>query len=270
MNSALDISWFNLAIGYLLLLIPLGAFWFFQTGLVKETLIAALRMTVQLLLVGFYLGFIFQLDSMWINLLWVLIMIIAAGFTTTSRSELNYKIFLVPIFFALAVSIVFVDLFFFTLVIKLDNVFSAVYLIPITGMLLGNCIRSNVIGLNSFYNSLRKDQTLYRYALASGATRTEALMPFMRDSIKLAFNPTIATMAVIGLVSLPGMMTGQILGGSSPMVAIKYQIMLMITILTTSVITVLLTIYISNKFVFNEYDLLNPKVIKEKNNKNSE
>ena len=128
-------------------------------------------------------------------------------------------------------------------------------------MLLGNCIRSNILGLSSYYNKLQKEQTLYKYALANGATKKEALFPYMRNSLKTSFAPTIATMAVVGLISLPGMMTGQILGGSSPTVAIKYQIMLMITIFVSSIMTVVLTIFISNRFIFDSFHNLRTKII---------
>ncbi len=266
MNSVEDIKWINLALGYLLLLIPITMFWYFQTGLVKDTLWASLRMTVQLLLVGTYLEFIFKMNNVWINLLWVFIMVVIATSTTIKRSELNLKMFALPVFISLASSLMVVDFYFFGVVIGLKNLFDAIYFIPITGMLLGNCIRGNIIGLSSYYKRLYKEKTLYRFSLANGATWNEALIPYMKEAVKLAFNPSIATMAVIGLISLPGMMTGQILGGSSPMIAIKYQIMLMITILVSSVITVVLTIYISNKFVFDEYFNLKKSVMRFHNN----
>ena len=263
MNSAVDIKWLDLALGYILLLIPAAVFWYYKTGLVKDTLVAAGRMTVQLILVGLYLEFIFAKDSTLINLAWVFIMVLVAAYTTVQRSELNYRIYLIPVFIASTISILLVDIYFFAVVIRLNNIFKAMYFIPITGMLLGNCIRGNIIAINSYYSRLHKEPLLYRYSLASGASRGEALMPYIRDAIKTSFNPTIATMAVVGLISLPGMMTGQILGGNSPMIAIKYQIMLMITILVASVITVILTMYIANKFVFNDFDILKSGVIRK-------
>lgn len=165
--------------------------------------------------------------------------------------------------FALAISLIVVDIYFLGIVIKLDNLFEAKYIIPITGMLLGNCITGNIIGLNAYYGKLQKEPTLYRYALANGATHSEALLPFMRTALQTAFNPIIASMAVIGLISLPGMMTGQILGGSSPIIAIKYQIMLIITIFVSSIITVVLTIFVSNHFIFNKYHNLSSNIIRK-------
>ncbi|MBT3208094.1 MAG: ABC transporter permease [Bacteroidetes bacterium] len=254
----------NLALGYILLVIPVFFLWYFQTGLVKDTLISAIRMTIQLLLVGVYLEYIFEINSWWINFLWVVVMVFIASYTITKRSGLTIKVFILPILFSISISLLIIDTYFFGLVIRLDNFFDARYFIPITGMLLGNCLRTNIIALNSFYLSLKKDETLYRFFIANGATRNEAIKYFMRDSLQKAFNPTIATMSVIGLISLPGMMTGQILGGSSPNVAIKYQIMLMLTIFVSAMISVILSILLSNLFIFNKFDNLKYRIIDTK------
>ena len=87
-----------------------------------------------------------------------------------------------------------------------------------------------------------KDENLYFYKLSLGATKFEALLPFAKQSFIAALNPTIATMATMGIVSLPGMMTGQILGGSVPLVAIKYQIAIMVAILASTVLSILLSL----------------------------
>ena len=251
-----DISWVDLGLGYLLLVIPLLAFRYYQTGLVRSTLIAIARMTVQLLLVGAYLGVIFRWNSAWVNILWVVAMVVVAAFTVVRRSELSRKLFLVPVLIAIAASVLLVDVYFLGVVVRLDFLFDARYFIPITGMLIGNCLSNNIVALNTFYHSLSKEQTLYRFALANGATRNEALAGFMREALRKSLNPTIATTAVAGLISLPGMMTGQILGGSNPEVAIKYQIMIMITILVSTLLTVILSILICNRFVFDGFGRL--------------
>lgn len=256
MNGATEIEWFDLALGYLLLVLPIWTIAYYRTGLVKASLIAVARMTVQLFLVGLYLEFIFKLNSTWINILWVLLMVFFATFTIIGRSALSFKIHWFPVFFAITLSLIIVIGYCFIVIIRADYFFEARYLIPIAGMLLGNCIQSNIIGLNEFYSRLRGDQLLYYYALGNGATRDEALFPFMRDALSKAANPAIASMAVIGLVSLPGMMTGQILGGSNPGVAIKYQIMIMIAIFTASLLTVISAIFITNKFAFDDFDNL--------------
>lgn len=261
MNGVQDISWMDLAAGYLLLVIPVLIFRYYQTGMIRSTLIAVLRMSIQLYLVGLYLQYIFDLNSHWINIGWVLIMIVIASLTAISRSGLSRKLFLLPILAAMLLSVFAIDMYFLGVVLKLDYLFDARYFIPITGMLIGNCMSNIIIALNTFYKSLDREQAQYRFALANGAARAEALRPFIAEALRKSLNPTIATTSVVGLISLPGMMTGQILGGSDPAVAIKYQIMIMITILVSSLITTVLSIAVSNRFVFDDMDMPAKKIL---------
>ena len=137
--------------------------------------------------------------------------------------------------------------------LKLDNVFSAQYFIPIMGILLGNMLTVNVIAVGTFYSTLQREQNLYYFLLGNGASRSEALKPFVRQAIVKSFSPTIANMAVMGLVSLPGTMIGQILGGSSPHVAIKYQIMIVVITMSASMLSLMIAIQLSSKRAFDGY-----------------
>ncbi len=248
MNSIIDISWLQLALGLLILVIPIYILRRFKTKLIGSTMIAVVRMIVQLIFVGYYLEYLFKYDNPWVNLGWILIMVLVADFSTIDRSELKRdKGLLVSIFFATFLGVFIIDLFFLQFVIQLPNIMEAQYLIPITGMILGNCLRGNVIGINDFYYNLYRHQERYRFFLASGATKSEGLFPFFRSALIKSINPTLAAMATIGLVSLPGMMTGQMLSGSSPLIAIKYQIMIMIAIFAGT----LLSVYLGIKFSLN-------------------
>ncbi len=262
MEKTLDISYFNLFLGYLLIIIPVVIFYIYRTGLVKDSLISILRMTIQLFLVGLYLEVLFEYNNAWINSAWWIIMIVVASFTIVRRASLKRKFFLIPLLLSLTISLILIDVYFLGLIIRLDYLFESRYFIPISGILLGNCLKTNVLGLSTFYQKLNREKNLHRYYLANGATMNESLRPFMKEALRTAFNPLIASITVIGLISLPGMMTGQILGGSSPNVAIKYQIMLMLTIFVSTVLTVYLTIIISNRFVFDEYGNLKKGVLK--------
>lgn len=252
--DSIQISWPNLFLGYILLVIPVAVLWYYRTGLVRDMLIAAGRMTIQLFLMGLYLTLLFDLNNAWVNLAWLVVMILVAAGTTIRRSELSLKRFAFPVIIGTVVALMIVDSFFLGITLQMDNIFDARYFITITGMILGNSMKQNIIALNAFYHSLNKQKSDYRYALANGATRNEALQPFMRQALKKAFNPQIATMAVLGLIAMPGTMTGQILGGSSPETAIKYQIMLMLSIFIACMITVVITIHIANYYLFDEYD----------------
>jgi len=262
MHQTIDISYFNLFLGYLLIIIPVIIFYHYKTNLVKDSLVAVLRMTAQLFLVGLYLEILFEYNNAWINSAWWIVMVLVAAFTIVQRASLRRKYFVIPLIISLAISLFLIDAYFLGFIIELDYAFESRYFIPISGILLGNCLKTNILGLNSFYKRLHSETTLYRYYLANGATHSEALVPFMREALRTAFNPLIASISVIGLISLPGMMTGQILGGSSPAIAIKYQIMLMLTIFVSTVISVVLTILIANKFVFDDFGNIKHGVMK--------
>lgn len=251
-----DISLLNLLLGFLLLLIPVYFLYYYKTGLVKDTLIAAGRMTLQLFLIGFYLEYLFRWNNLWINICWVIIMIWVASWTVLRRTKLNIRTLIVPVAVAFFFSITVIDIYFLGFVVHLDNLFDARYFIPISGMILGNMLSANIIALNAFFGDLNRERQLYHYLLGNGASRKEALSSFIRDALIKSFNPTIASMAVMGLIALPGTMTGQILGGSSPSLAIRYQIMIMVTIFASSLISVLLTLWATEKRAFDKYGML--------------
>ncbi|MGM0588112.1 MAG: ABC transporter permease [Bacteroidota bacterium] len=259
--EVIHLSWTQLLTAYLALLIPALILWYYGTGLVMKLAIATFRMTAQLIFVGYYLEYLFAYDNPWLNAGWIIVMIVVADWATTDRSELKLKPLFVPIFIATFIGIGLIDLFFLEIIIDLPHLLAAQYAIPITGMILGNCLKSNVIGLRAFYYALYEQKERYQFYLCSGAARFEAVKPFFRSALQEAANPTLASMATIGLVSLPGMMTGQILGGSPPMVAIQYQILISIAIFAGTIFSVFLAIWISNYVVFDERDRFDDDVL---------
>lgn len=251
--TTIDISYIGLCIGMLLLLIPIYFFHRFKTGLVKPTLVGALRMVVQLFLIGLYLRYLFEWDNAWINFLWVIIMIFVASETAISRTRLKRNILMIPVAVGFLASAVLVGCYFLGVVLRLDNIFGAQYMIPIFGILMGNMLSSNVVALNTFYSDLMREQQFYYYLLGNGATRFEATTPFVRNAIIKAFSPAIANMAVMGLVALPGTMIGQILGGSSPNVAIKYQMMIIVITVAASILSLMITLWMASRKSFDTY-----------------
>ena len=127
-------------------------------------------------------------------------------------------------------------------------------------MILGNCLRSNVLSLERFYSGIRKNENEFMTYLMLGANLREAVRPYLRDAVKAAINPSVATMGTMGIVSLPGMMTGQILGGALPMTAIKYQIGIMICIFVAMVIAAFLNILLSLPVAFDDHQRLKQNI----------
>ena len=139
------------------------------------------------------------------------------------------------------------------LVLGLERPFDARYFVPIMGILMGNMLSVNVIALNSYYDELQREQSLYYYLLGNGATHFEAVTPFARHAVEKSFAPCIANMAVLGIVSLPGTMIGQILGGSAPGIAIKYQMMITVITFSASMLSLMLTLRLADRRSFDVY-----------------
>jgi putative ABC transport system permease protein len=257
MKDIIDINYLTLLMGFFLMIIPILVFLYYKTKLVKATLLASIRMTVQLLLVGLYLEYIFDLNSVLLNCTWVLVMALISSYTIIQRSGLRFRKLFIPVLLSVIITIVFIDAYLLGFIIKLDNVFDARYFIPVTGMVLGNMIKNSIIFLNSFYKKIDAERDLCRWYMANGANKKESLLIFVQHALKVAFNPMIAAVAIVGLISLPGVMTGQILGGSNPNVAVKYQIILMITIFVASILNIVLVMLFSKHVAFDKYGNLN-------------
>jgi len=241
---------------YALLLLPLGVCFFLQLGLIRETLIALARMSVQLLLVGLYLKYLFEINQPLLSLLWLVVMIWVANGNILGRAGLPARCFFVRSFFCIALTTLLVSGWFIGMVIRPEPFYDARYLIPVTGMILGNCMNGNVLSLERFYSGLRENEEQYLTRLMLGATLHEAVRPWMRTALRTALSPSLATMAAMGIVSLPGMMTGQILGGSLPLTAIKYQIGIMICIYSALVVSAWLNLRLSLPVAFDCFNRL--------------
>lgn len=251
-----DISWLELSSAYALFLVPLLIIFILTRELLKPALVAIARMSIQLSLVGIYLKYVFKLDHLLVNLIWVLLMIAVASVSITRRSDMRRKEIFIPVFFSLLPAAAVSAAYALLVVIGLPDAATARFIIPITGMVLGNCLNGTIICLRTFFQALKDREETYLFYIAAGAERSAALRPFKKEAMKNAYSPAIATMATIGIVSLPGMMTGQILGGSTPVMAIRYQILIMVAIFTSVILAVYMALTLVQYTAFNRCDLL--------------
>jgi putative ABC transport system permease protein len=261
-DAAANIGLWAMVFAFLLVVPPLIISYWLKLGIVKRTLISTARMGLQLAFVGLYLHYIFELNNSWINVGYLLLMTVIASFSAIKSCNLKWRIFFFRFFISSLLPLVVLVLYFDWLIIDLDNLFDARYLIPIGGMMLGNTLKANVIGVDRFFSSLKSQRESYESLLAFGASRGQALKPFYREALRASVNPMLATMATVGLVSLPGMMTGQILGGSLPVTAIKYQIAIMTAIFCNNILSVLLTLWLTSPIAFNKFAMLKKEIFR--------
>lgn len=258
MEPIVHISLWGLAAGYLLMLIPLAILLHLGVPILKQTGLALVRMTVQLLLVGFYLQIVFRWNNPWINLAWLAVMVVVADGSILRGCKLRARRLAAPLFAAILAGTAVPVLVFVVLILRRPNWLDAQYVIPIAGMILGNCLRADIIGLKYFYETIRRSEKAYQLTLTQGARLHEAIRPYFRDALEAALLPTVASMATIGLVALPGMMTGVILAGADPMTAIRYQIAIMIAIFVGTTMAVYLGIRLTIGRSFDAYGDLDP------------
>ncbi|MCX5770732.1 MAG: ABC transporter permease [Candidatus Hydrogenedentes bacterium] len=263
MSETVEIGNLNLALAYGLLVFPLAIILWYRVPILGETAQSVVRMTVQLVFVGLYLEVVFRLNWWWLNALWLLVMMAVADVSVIRGAGLRMRRFMIPLFIALLVGSAVPLLFFVGVILRRPSPLEAQFAIPIGGMILGNCLRADIIGIRNFYEAIRKSEKAFLHTLAQGARLGEATRPYMRNATHAALGPTVATMATIGIVALPGMMTGVILAGANPLTAIKYQIAIMIAIFSGTAITVALAIWLTMTQSFTPYGTLDADIFRK-------
>ncbi|MEZ5336190.1 MAG: ABC transporter permease [Methanolobus sp.] len=197
-----------------------------------------------------------------LNIVWVFVMVFVASHTVLKNAELKTKNLLPMLVLFMAVTNYAMLLYFNRFIIDLSQLFDARYFIPIAGMVLGNSLKANVIGMEHFCSEIQRNENRYLFRLSMGAEKKEALAPLFAQGMRVALKPTIANMATIGIVFLPGMMTGQILAGASPLVAIEYQIAIMLAIYVTTMVNVFLGVLVLIQRGFDDYGMFKKEMLR--------
>ena len=233
---------FDLALAATLILINAAVSWGFNLGLGSTLLLNTSRMVVQLTLIGLVLKWIFAQSSLIWTASLAAIMIAAAGYEIVSRQTRRLKSLMAYGLGSTAMlfSSIVATLFAVVGVIGPDPWYEPRYLLPILGMVLGNAMTGVSLMLSTITDLAVRDRNAIEARLALGATRWTAMSHALRNALRTGLMPIINAMAASGIVSLPGMMTGQILSGMDPVDAAKYQIMIMFVIGGATALAVLL------------------------------
>jgi putative ABC transport system permease protein len=242
----------SLAAGLVLLLALMS--WRLHLGVERRVLIAAARSTVQLSLIGLVLKVLFAQTSLPLIGLMALVMLAVAGWEVLARQKRRflgawgYGIGAVSMF----VSSFSVLLLALTVIIGVKPWYQPQYLIPLLGMLLGNTMSGIAIALDNLTRNAWDARGRIEARLLLGAGWEESIADIRREALRSGLIPIVNAMASAGLVSLPGMMTGQILGGSPPMEAAKYQLMIMFLISAGTGLGSMAAVWIGSRRLFDE------------------
>ena len=258
MNSIIQLSIVQLLVAYGLVVLVFILLKIRKIPEQKLLILATLRMSLQLVLVGYILIYLFDHQNPWLTLLVIFIMQVFSIYTIFKK--FNNKLSkalqrVIVIVFPLAtLSVLFYFLF---LVIQISPWYDAQYFVPLAGMIVGNSMTGVILGVSIMNDAMFENRELVEEALILGADIKQASKAIIDKSFSQAIVPTLNNMLGMGIIFLPGMMTGQILSGVSPLVAISYQIGIMLGILATVSLSVILILYFGSKTYFNEQSQLN-------------
>lgn len=233
MNDVIEITpWGIAGAASLLVANALVSFWL-RLGLEKKILLAAARAVIQLILLGYILVPVFHFKHWGFVLGIAFVMVTVAARESIRRSRRSYKRASLDMFITLALATSVTSWFGTAVLVGVDPFWTPRYFIPLLGMLLGNVLNGITIGLDATLKELDEGRARIEGRLALGATWWEASQPAAAEAVRMAMMPTLNMMTVVGIVSIPGMMTGQLLGGTSPEIAARYQILILFMIAAT-------------------------------------
>jgi putative ABC transport system permease protein len=260
MTNAMDIGGIELAIAALFVVAAGGISIWNKLLLEKKLLIGSARCVLQLMAMGYVLKIIFSVDSLYIVLGLFTIMVgfavrIVRGNVTERRVP-----FVVPAFLTMLGVYTIIAAVVTGVIVGAQPWWRPQYFIPLAGMVVGNSMTALSLSLERFFADLRIKQAEIEMRLCLGATAEEASRAVIRDALKAGMIPSINSLAGVGLVFLPGMMTGQILAGTDPMLAIRYQIVVMFMLVASTALTVVIVLRIVRRRSFGsaQQPLLKP------------
>jgi len=233
MSAAIHLSPWDLALAAALMLIPAMISILLKLGMVSKLGLASVRTVVQLALLGLVLEWVFDLARWYLVVPVLLMMLIVAAHTAIARSKHTYPWARVAAFGTLILVSTLTTFSVTEVIVGVDPWYEPRYVIPLMGMVLGNSLTGISLGLDRLLSDLVQNRAPLEARLSLGASLWHAVLPGLREAIRNGMIPIINAMMIVGIVSLPGMMTGQLLAGADPQQAVAYQILIMFMIAST-------------------------------------
>ncbi|GJG87003.1 iron export ABC transporter permease subunit FetB [Gemmatimonadetes bacterium T265] len=230
-SGPVDVTWPSLALAAALVLVAVGVARWERLGLARRFAVGAVRATVQLVAVGYVLTGLFAADRWWLVLLALGGMLAAATHTAASRPSRKgesaaaapgalWRASGLALLLGAGLTLAYVD----AVVLRVRPWYDARYLVPLFGMILGNAMNGAALAAERLASELQLRRGEVEAWLALGASPAQATAEAARQAMTAALLPAANALAVVGIVQLPGMMTGQILAGQSPLLAVRYQL----------------------------------------------
>lgn len=251
MQGIVKLNLIQFSLIYLLLIIILMIMKKSKINQTKLLIIASLRMTVQLVLAGLILTYIFDHPHPVFVILYIIVMIAFSIRRILSKNKQLNRNFKISVAISISLSGIFI-LTYFVMIVVGESVFNPQYTIPLAGMIIGNAMTGVTLGLKTFNENIKNQRNKIEALLNLGVTPKKILLPYVNNALETALLPTMNNMLGMGIISLPGMMTGQILSGTKPTTAILYQIAIMIAICTSVCLTVFCSLNFGYRTLYNK------------------
>ncbi|WP_010202015.1 ABC transporter permease [Psychrobacter sp. PAMC 21119] len=242
----------DIALASSLIIIVLILSWRLRLTLTKTLLTAAVRTIVQLSFIGLILAWIFAREQWYEVLLILTIMTLIAGGAAKNRVKRSYKGLFIDTLIAVSLSAVLVTSIAIFVILRVQPWYTPQFIIPILGLILGNSLTAISLTSNQLIEAFHEQQGRIEMMLSLSARPFEAVHEQIRAAIINGMTPTLNSMLVVGIVSLPGMMTGQILAGADPTQAVRYQIVTMFLICVSSTLGCTISALLIYRRFFNK------------------
>lgn len=257
MSKVVDLSMDQMILSYAFILLLIVLVKMRGISREREILLSSFRMTVQLIMTGYILTYLFNTKNPLYSVLVVSIMEIFAIYNVYKRVRMIMpsKIKII-IAFSMIIGTLTSLMYFLLAVIRLSPWYEPRYFVPIAGMFIGNSMTAISLAVNRLVDGINTQRNVIETALMLGATPKVATKNIVDKTFDSAIMPTINSMVGMGIVFLPGMMTGQILSGATPFTAIRYQIAIMLGVLGSVALTVILFVQFGYRAFFNDENQL--------------
>ncbi len=252
MSEVINISLLELAAAAGLVAIAALISYFLRLKMEKDMAIATVRAFIQLMAVGYILDRIFELNKWYLVSAWLLLMIGIASYNAMHRQTRQFPGLLARMTLSISSASLIAMVLGIGLIIRPEPFWNPQYLIPIGGMIIGNAMSASALAINRLNSEMKTGRDKIEAALSLGASMHNASLPAVRASVKAGMLHVVTNTMVVGLVHLPGMMTGQIVGGVEPGEAVRYQIFIMYVLITSNALSALLSTIMIRGLFFND------------------
>lgn len=253
MNNVIQLQIYQVISAYIFIVLLLAIVKIKGIKRENEIIISTIRMTLQLILTGYILVYLFENPHFLLTLIVILFMEIFSIVNIFKRVKYKLSRNIKNVIAFSMITGTLISLFYFLLiVVRVTPWYEPRYFIPIAGMIIGNSMTGIALGTNSLIENMKSQRNLIENALMLGGTPKASTKTIVNNAFDAAILPTINSMVGMGIVFLPGMMTGQILSGVSPLTAIQYQIAIMLGILGSVALSVILFVQLGYRTFFND------------------